>query len=167
VHTIIELLGDAEFWVAVAFVIFVAGMGYLGVHRMIAKSLDERAGRIKAELDEARKLKDEAAQLLAQYQRKRQEAEGEAQEIIAGAKAEAERLAIEAKAKIEEFVARRTKMAETKIAQAEAQAAADVRAAAADAAVAAAEKILAQETKGSLAAELIAKGIEDVRKKLN
>ena len=166
-HTILELLGDAEFWVAVAFVIFVAGMGYLGVHRMVAKSLDERAGRIKAELDEARKLKDEAAQLLAQYQRKRQEAEGEAQEIIAGAKAEAERLAIEAKAKIEEFVARRTKMAETKIAQAEAQAAADVRAAAADAAVAAAEKILSAETKGQLGGELIAKGIEDVRKKLN
>ncbi|MBI3705439.1 MAG: ATP F0F1 synthase subunit B [Rhizobiales bacterium] len=160
-------MGDAEFWVAVAFVIFVAGMGYLGVHRMIAKSLDDRAGRIKAELDEARKLKDEAAQLLAHYQRKRQEAEGEAQEIVAGAKSEAERLAVEAKAKIEEFVARRTKMAETKIAQAEAQAAADVRAAAADAAVAAAEKILTRETKGTLAAGLIAKGIEDIRKKLN
>ena len=166
-HAIVELLSDAEFWVAVAFVIFVAGMGYLGVHRMIAKSLDERADRIKAELDEARKIKDEAAQLLAQYQRKRQEAEGEAQEIIAGAKAEAERLAVEAKAKIEEFVARRTKMAETKIAQAEAQAAADVRSAAAEAAVAAAEKILAQEASGKLANELIAKGIEDVRKKLN
>jgi F-type H+-transporting ATPase subunit b len=167
VHTIVELLGDAEFWVAVAFVIFVAVMGYLGVHRMVAKSLDDRAAGIKAELDEARKLKDEAAQLLADYQRKRQEAEGEAQEIIAGAKAEAERLAAEAKTKIEEFVARRTKMAETKIAQAEAQAAADVRAAAAEAAVAAAEKILAQETKGNLAAELIARGIDDVRKKLN
>jgi F-type H+-transporting ATPase subunit b len=167
VQTIVKLLGDAEFWVAVAFVIFVAGMGYLGVHRMVAKSLDERAGRIKAELDEARKLKDEAAQLLAQYQRKRQEAESEAQEIIAGAQAEAERLAVEAKAKIEEFIARRTKMAETKIAQAEAQAAADVRSAAADAAVAAAEQILTQETKGSLAAGLIAQGIEDIRKKLN
>lgn len=164
---IFELLGDAEFWVAVAFVIFVAGMGYLGVHKMVAKSLDERADKIKAELDEARKLKDEAAQLLAEYQRKRQEAEAEAQDIIAGAKAEAERLAIEAKAKIEEFIARRTKMAETKIAQAEAQATADVRAAAADAAIAAAETILTQETKGKLAGELIAKGIEDVRKKLN
>jgi F-type H+-transporting ATPase subunit b len=167
VEEITELLGDAEFWVAVAFVLFVAGMGYLGVHKMVAKSLDERADKIKAELDEARKLKDEAAQLLAEYQRKRQEAEAEAQDIIAGAKAEADRLAIEAKAKIEEFVARRTKMAETKIAQAEAQATADVRAAAADAAVAAAEKILTQETKGQLAGELIAKGIDDVRKKLN
>ena len=163
----LKLLNDAEFWVAVAFVIFVAGMGYLGVHRMIAKSLDDRAARIKAELDEARKLKDEAAALLADYQRKRQQAEAEAQDIITGAKAEAERMAIEAKAKIEEFVARRTKMAETKITQAEAQAAADVRAAAAEAAVAAAERILTQEAKGSLAGELIAKGIEDVRKKLN
>ncbi|MFN3655704.1 MAG: ATP F0F1 synthase subunit B [Pseudolabrys sp.] len=161
------MLNSPEFWVAVAFVIFVAGMGYLGVHRMIAKSLDERADRIKAELDEARRLKDEAAQLLAEYQRKRGAAESEAQEIVAGAKAEAERMAIEAKTRIEEFVARRTKMAETKIAQAEQQAAADVRSAAAEAAVAAAEKILAQEAKGPLAGELIAKGIEDVRKKLN
>ena len=105
--------------------------------------------------------------MLADYHRKRGEAESEAQEIIAGAKAEAERLATEAKVKIEEFVARRTKMAEVKIAQAEAHAAADVRSAAADAAVAAAERILAQQAKGPLAGELIAKGIEDVRKKLN
>src|SRR5471030_3211767 len=162
-----HLLMETETWVALAFICFVAGLGYIGVHKMLAKSLDERSDRISAELDEARKLKDDAAQLLAEYQRKRQEAEGEAQQIIAGAKAEAERLAIEAKAKIEEFVARRTKMAETKIAQAEAQATADVRAAAADAAIAAAEKILTAETKGKLAGELIAKGIEDVRKKLN
>ena len=161
------MLHEAEFWVALGFLVFLGVMGYVGVHRKIAESLDSRATRIKAELDEARKLRDEAAQLLADYQRKRGEAEQEAAGIIEGAKAEAERLAIEAKAKIEEFVARRTKMAEVKIAQAEAQAAADVRAAAADAAVAAAEKILAQQTKGPLAGELIAKGIEDVRKKLN
>ena len=162
------MLMEAETWVALAFVVFVSGLGFIGVHRILAKSLDERSARIKAELDEARKLKDEAAALLLSYQRKRQEAEGEAQDIIAGAKAEAERMAADAKAKIEEFVARRTKMAETKIAQAEAQAAADVRAAAADAAVAAAEKILTAETaKGPLAGELIAKGIDDVRKKLN
>jgi len=161
------MLMEAEFWVALGFFMFLALLGYVGVHRMIGKSLDERAGRIKAELDEARKLKDDAAQLLADYQRKRGEAESEAQEIIAGAKAEAERLAVEAKAKIEEFVSRRTKMAEIKIAQAEAQAAADVRSAAADAAVAAAAKVLSQEAKGKLAGELIAKGIDDVRKKLN
>ena len=160
-------LHEAEFWVALGFLVFVGLMGYLGVHRQITKSLDERAARIKADLDEARKLKEEATALLADYERKRSEAEHEAQDIIAGAQAEAARLATDAKAKVEEFVSRRTKMAETKIAQAEAQAAAEVRAAAADAAVAAAEKILSQETKGKLAAELIAKGIEDLRKKLN
>lgn len=161
------MLHEAEFWVALGFFVFVGLLGYLGVHRMLAKSLDDRAARIKAELDEARQLKEEAAALLADYRRKRQEAESEAQDIIEGAKAEAERLAAEAKSKVEDFVARRTQMAETKIAQAEAQAAAEVRGAAAEAAVAAAEKILAQETKGKLAAELIAKGIEDLRKKLN
>ncbi len=162
-----ELFFDAEVWVTIAFILFVGGMAYIGVPKMIAKSLDERGARIKAELDEARRLRDEAAALLADYKRKRGEAEGEAQQIVAGAKAEAERLAIEAKAKVEDFVARRTQIAETKIAQAEAQALADVRAAAAEAAVAAAEKILAEEAKGKLAAELIAKGIDDVRKKLN
>jgi F-type H+-transporting ATPase subunit b len=158
---------EAETWVALAFIVFVSGLGYLGVHRMLVKSLDDRSARIKSELDEARKLKDEAAQLLAEYQGKRRSAENEAQDIISGAKAEAERLAVEAKVRIEDFVARRTAMAETKIAQAEAQAAADVRSAAAEAAIAAAEKILSAETKGKLAGELIAKGIEDVRKKLN
>ncbi len=161
------MLMTAEFWVALGFIVFLGLLGYLGVHRMVGKSLDDRAERIKAELDEARKLKDDAAALLAEYQRKRQEAESEAQEIIAGANAEAERLAAEAKSKVEEFVARRTEMAQAKIAQAEAQAAADVRAAAADAAVAAAEKILSAETRGKLAGELVARGIEDVRKKLN
>jgi len=165
--TIVELLKDPEIWVTVAFVIFVGGLGYIGVHRMMAKSLDERSARIKAEIDEARKLKDEAVQLLAEYQRKRQAAESEAQDIIAGAKAEAELLATEAKTRIEDFVARRTALAETKISQAEAQAAADVRSAAAEAAIVAAEKILSAETKGKLAVELIAKGIEDVRKKFN
>ena len=161
------MLMEAEFWVALGFFVFLGLLGYLGVHRKLTQSLDDRAARIKAELDEARRLKDEAAQLLADYQRKRGEAEGEAREIVTSAKAEAERLAVEAKGKVEEFVARRTKMAETKIAQAEAQALADVRGAAAEAAVAAAEKILSEETKGNLAAQLIAKGIDDVRKKLN
>jgi len=161
------MLFEPELWVTVAFLILLAIFGYIGVHRMTTKALDDRTARIKGELDEARRLKDEAIQLLAEYQRKAQTAEKEAEDIIAGAKAEAERLAMEAKAKIEDFVTRRTKLAETKIAQAEAQAAADVRSAAADAAVAAAEKILSAEAKGNLAAELIAKGIEDVRKKLN
>ncbi|HEY6834525.1 MAG TPA: ATP F0F1 synthase subunit B [Pseudolabrys sp.] len=161
------MLQDTEVWVTLAFLVFAGVLIYVGVPKLVTKALDERAARIKAELDEARKLKEEAAQLLAEYERRRHEAESEAEGIISGAKAEAERMAIEAKVKIEEFVARRTKMAETKIAQAEAQAAADVRIAAAEAAVAAAERILTLEAKGERANALIAKGIEDVRKKLN
>ena len=161
------MIHSAEFWVALGFFFFLGLLGYLGVHKMMAKALDDRAARIKAELEEARKLREDAAQLLADYERKRQEAESEAQGIIAGAQAEAERMAANAKVKVEEFVSRRTKMAETKIAQAEAQAAADVRAAAAEAAIAAAEKILAQETKGKLGDDLIAKGIADLSKRLN
>jgi F-type H+-transporting ATPase subunit b len=158
---------DAEFWVAVAFFLFLGILGYFEVHKMVVKLLDERRDRIKAELDEARRLKEEAQALLVQYQNKQQEAEREAQAIVESAKAEAERLADEAKTKAEEFVARRTKMAENKIAQAEAQALADVRAAAAEAAVAAAETVLARSVKGKVADELLEKGIEDVKAKLN
>jgi F-type H+-transporting ATPase subunit b len=162
-----EILSEPEFWVAVGFFIFAGVLVYVGVPTMITRSLDDRAKRIKAELDEARRLKEEAQGLLAEYQRKQHEAEDEAQAIIAGAKAEAERIAAEAKTKMEEFVARRTKMAETKIAQAEAQAVADVRAAAAEAAVTAAETILTQSVKGKVADDLLAKGIGDVKAKLN
>jgi F-type H+-transporting ATPase subunit b len=158
---------NAEFWVAVAFVIFVALMIYMGLHRSILDALDQRGARIKAELDEALRLKEEAQKLLAEYQRRHGEAERDAEAIIASARTEAERVAAEAKTKMEDFIARRTKMAETKIAQAEAQALADVRAAAADAAVAAAATILTESTKGKVADDLIARGIRDVKAKLN
>jgi F-type H+-transporting ATPase subunit b len=158
---------EAEFWVAVAFIIFIGTLVYLGVHRRLLKGIDGRRERITAELDEARRLRSEAEALLATYQRKQHEAEQEAQAIIAGAEAEAKRLTTEAEAKIEEFIARHTKMAEGKIAQAEAQALADVRSAAAEAAAAAAETILSHTVKDKVADDLIAKGIADVKGKLN
>ena len=163
----LEALQEGENWVALAFVLFLGLLVYLGVHRWIADTLDQRQARIKAELDEARRLREEAQALLAEFERKGREVEGEAAAIIASAKAEAERLAVEAKARMEDFVVRRTKMAEAKIAQAEAQALADVRSAAADAAVAAAEKILTSTARGKVAEDLLAQGIEDVRKKFN
>ncbi|MEX0841093.1 MAG: ATP F0F1 synthase subunit B, partial [Xanthobacteraceae bacterium] len=142
-------------------------LGYAGVHKKIAQALDERRDRIKAELDEALRLREEAHQLLLHYQNKQRAAEAEAGLIIGAAKAEAERMALDAKAKMEEFVARRTKMAETKIAQAEAQALAEVRTAAAEAGVAAAEKILRDAAKGKVAGDLLESGIEAVKDKLN
>jgi F-type H+-transporting ATPase subunit b len=156
-----------EFWVAVAFLIFIGVLIYAGVHRKVIEALDHRAARIKAELDDARRLRDEAAALLAEYRRRQQDAEREAEAIVAEARADAERIAAEARAKMEEFIQRRTKVAETKIGQAEVQALAEVRAAAADAAVAAAEKLLTQATKGKIAEDLVAKGIEAVKTKLN
>src|SRR3954454_11852047 len=156
-----------ETWVAIAFVILMLLFAYLGIHRTVLTALDKRADRIKAELDDARRLKEEAAKLLADYKSKRTSAEREAAEIIANAKAEAERIAAEAKTKMEDFVARRTKTAEGKIALAEAKAIADVRSAAANAAVAAASTILSQSVKGSVADDLLSKGIAEVRAKLN
>ena len=158
---------EGEFWVIVAFVIFIGVLIKVGAHRTIVGGLDSRATRIKGELEEAKRVRDEAQALLAEYQRKRGDADREAEAIVSAARAEAERLAAEAKTKVEEFVARRTKMAETKIAQAEAQALADVRSAAADAAVAAAEKILAETAKGKVGDDLIAQGIRDLKAKLN
>lgn len=158
---------QAEFWVAVAFVILMGVFGWFGIHRTILKSLDNRSQRIKQELNDARRLRDEAAALLADYKARHASAEREAADIITSAKEEAERIAAEAKTKMEDFVARRTKTAESKIALAEAQAVADVRAAAADAAVTAATTILSQSVKGSVADDLIAKGIGEVRSKLN
>jgi F-type H+-transporting ATPase subunit b len=156
-----------ETWVAIGFVCFVALLAYIGAHRKLFDALDQRRARIQAELDEASRLRQEAEALLAEFERKGRAAESEAAAIIESAKAEAERLAGEAKLRMEDFVARRTKMAEAKIAQAEAQALAEVRSAAADAAVAAAEKLLATAAKGKVAVDLVARGIEDVKNKFN
>ena len=158
---------EAEAWVAVAFVLFLGILVYVGAHRRVIDGIDQRQARIKAELEEARRLREEAQALLVEYQRKRHDADREAVAIIATANAEAERLAAEGKTRLEDFVARRTKMAETKIAQAEAQALSDVRSSAADAAVAAAEKILTAAAKGKVAEDLIAQGVADVKAKLN
>jgi len=160
------MFAEPEFWVAVAFVILMGIFAYIGVHRTILTTLDHRSERIRSELEDAQRLKQDAAKLLAEYKARRATAEREAADIVASAKTEAERIAAEAKAKMEDFVARRTKTAESKIALAEAQALADVRAAAADAAVAAASTILSQTVKGEVAEDLLAKGITEAREKL-
>jgi F-type H+-transporting ATPase subunit b len=158
---------EPETWVAIAFVILMGVFAWLGVHRTVLTALDHRSERIKAELDDARRLKDEAAKVLAEYKARRASAEREAEDIVTNARAEAERIAADAKTKMEDFVARRTKTAESKIALAEAQALADVRAAAAEAAVTAASTILSQSVKGQVADDLLTKGIAEVRQKLN
>src|ERR1700736_5116657 len=110
------MFAEPEFWVAVAFLILMGVFAYFGVHRTVLKALDHRSERIKAELDDARRLREEAAKLLAEYKARPPSGEREAQDIIAAEKIEAERIAAEAKTKMEDFVARRTKTAESKIA---------------------------------------------------
>ena len=161
------MIFNPEFWVAVAFVLFFGVLGYFGVHKMLLGGLDAHRDRVRAELDEARKLREEAQQILADYQSRQGAIAAEAEAIIAAGRAEAERLAAEGHAKVEEFVARRTKFAENKIAQAEAQAMAEVRRAAAEAAAKAAERILATDVKGKTADDLIAAGIAEVKTQLN
>ncbi|MFD1703160.1 ATP F0F1 synthase subunit B [Methylopila henanensis] len=160
-------MGTPEFWVLVAFVIFLGLLVYLGVPGKILGALDNRAVKIRAELDEARALREEASRVLADYARKREQAEREAEQLIADAKTEAERVAADAKIKAEQFVARRTAQAEQKIAFAEAQAVSEVRSAAADAAVAAASRVLGAQAQGPLGDQLFDKGLSDVRAKLN
>ncbi len=154
---------DAEFWVSVAFVIFVGVLAYFRVHTKIAGSLDARAERIKKDLAEAANLRAEAQALLASFEKKKGEAEAEAAAIIKQAETEAELIAREAHDRVTEFIRRRTKQAEEKITAAETAAAAQVRAAAADAATKAAEIVLKAEAKGAFGEKLITNGIADLK----
>ena len=161
------MLYEPEFWVAVAFAIFFAIVWKAGGLTALTQGLDARGKRVQAELDEARRLREEAAGVLADYRRRREEAEREAEAIIAAAREEAERTSRDAHERMTDFVARRTAAAEAKIAQAESQAFARVRAAAAEAAVRVSETILREEVKGEKGQELLARSLADVRAKLH
>lgn len=160
------MFASAEFWVAVAFVIFWGILFYYGVPSRILGSLDNRSKRIASELAEAQRLRQDAEMLLKEFEAKRAAAEREAAEIVSAAREEAEQLAREMQEKMAEFVKRRTAAAETKIALAETQAAAEVRAAAVDAAVKASEHVMRSQLAGPAAEELVAKSLGDVRTKL-
>jgi F-type H+-transporting ATPase subunit b len=157
----------AEFWVAVAFVAFALILVYYKVPRLIAKSLDDRAESIRKELDEARRLREEAQALFTDYQAKHRNVGEEAQAIVAHAKREADAFAQETREALKDTLERRTKLAEDKIARAEAQAVDEVRAAAVDMAVTAAERILREKAAGAGGAALIDQGIRDLKGRLN
>ena len=158
---------DATFYALVALLIFLAGMLYLKVPGMIASALDARAEHISNELADARRLREEAQQLLAEYQRKRKEAEKEAESIIASAEHEARALAADAQKKTEEYVIRRTAMAEQKIAQAESQAVQEVKFSAVDLAISATEAILADKLTGKTSDDYFSKSLAEVKSRLN
>jgi F-type H+-transporting ATPase subunit b len=137
-----EFLHDAEFWVLVAAVIFVIAV-FRPASRALTGGLDARAARIRGELDEARRLREEAERLVAEYRAKEREAGAEAEAIVAHAKQEAERIAAQSARDLDQALKRREQLAEERIAQAEAKALAEVRAAAIDVAIAAARDVIA------------------------
>lgn len=158
---------DNTFFAFLALVIFLGIVVWAGAHKTAGKMLDDRSAQISRELSDARRLREEAEALLAEYKQKRIDAEKEAGEIIARAKSDATLYAEEAKKKLSEAIERRTKQAETKIAQAEAAAAKDVRARAADLAVAAAATLLKDGMKGKGGESLVAESIAAVKSRLN
>jgi F-type H+-transporting ATPase subunit b len=158
---------DATFYAFVGLILFLALIAYLKVPGMMAKGLDARAEKIQNELAEAKRLREEAQHLLAEYQRKRKDAEAEAASIVAAAEREASLLTAEAKQKTEEYVTRRTALSEQKIKQAEADAINAVRAAAVDLAVAAAEKVIVAKADAATGKALFDNAIGEVKTRLN
>lgn len=162
----LALLQNAEFWVGVAFVLFVLLLVRFKVPGMILGALDARGQKIQAQLDEATHLREEAQTLLAQIRTQREETERSAAAMLENARAEAQRLQAEAKANLDEQIERRARLAERKIATAEAQAAAQVKAAAAELAAETAERVLAARLNTAGADPLIDAAIADLGAKL-
>ena len=162
-----EFFHHAENWVLVSFVLFIALLVYLKVPATVGKSLDDRSAKIAKELDDAKALRVEAEKLLAEYKKKRADAEKEAADIIAAARSESEAYAIDARRKLSELLTRRQAQAEQKITQAEASAVKEVRSHATELATAAAAHVLAQTSKGKTGEILIAESIAAVKSRLN
>lgn len=158
---------DPTFWVAVAFVIFLAIALWLKAHKALLAALDGRIARIKSELDEAQSLREDAQKMLAESKRKQRDALGEAEKIIERAKEERERMQRAAEKDLKQSLARRAQQAEEKIAQAEAAALKEVRDQAVDVAMAATAHLLAEQLDKKRAAGLIDQSIDELAGKLN
>ena len=160
-------LSNAELWVAVGLLLFFGILVFVGVPKLLAGALDAKGAKIQAELDEAARLRAESEALLAQNRQEKAEAEAQAAEMLAAAEADARRMEVETRERLEESLARRQQMAERKIAQAEAQAAAEVKAAAVELAAAAAERILADRLAASSTDPLADAAIDQIGSRLN
>lgn len=158
---------DATFWVAVCVLLFFALLLWKGAFKSMGKALDDRAGKIESELNEARRLREEAQALLASYQRKQKEAEEQAESIVAQARKDAEAMAARSRAELAERLERRAAQAEAKIANAESQAIAEVRARAAERAISGAEDILKKQMSPTDHTKMVKDGIAGMGKALN
>lgn len=154
-----ELLNEAETWVGVGLILFLLILVYFKVPGLAGRTLDARSAKIKSTLDEAEHLRAEAAALLASLKAKRGDAERQAAQMLADAELEAKRLEAEAKVRLEEQIARRSALADRRIANAESAALADVKAAAADMAAQAAESLLAARLQGATSDPMLDRAI--------
>lgn len=161
------MLHDPTFWVATAFVAFIGLLIYLKLPGKIGGALDERAEKIKADIEEAEKLREEAQKLLADYQKKQRDAQKEAENIVTAAKEEAERLAKQGEQRLKDSLARREKQAMDRLAQAEATALEQVKSHTVDVAMAATRQVLADSIKGGKAEALIDDAISALPGKLH
>lgn len=160
-------LHNTNFVVLIAFLVFVAVVFYFKVPGMIGGALDNRASGIKAELDEARALREEAQTLLASYERKQKEVQEQAERIVAHAKTDAADAAEQAKLDLEKSIARRLAAAQDQIASAEAAAVKEVRDQAVTIAVAAANRVIAKQMTAAEGNKLIDAAIAEVEAKLH
>ncbi|SLN29347.1 ATP synthase subunit b precursor [Pseudoruegeria aquimaris] len=160
-------LGNTDFIVTLAFLLFIAVLFYFKVPGMIGGMLDKRADDIKSELDEARALREEAQTVLASYERKQREVQEQAERIVAHAREEAKLAAEAAKKDLEASIKRRMAAAEDQIASAEASAVKEVRDTAVNVAVAAAAEVVAKQMTAAEGNALIDAAIKDVSAKLH
>jgi len=158
---------DPAFWVAVCVGLFFLVLAWKGAFKAMGQSLDARADQIRADLEEAKRLREEAQALLASYHRKQKEAEDQAEEIVRQARSDAENMAVKARKDLSERLERRAAMAEAKIANAEAQALAEVKAKAADIAIDAAKDLLKSNMSASEKAKFVKAGISQMGNLLN
>jgi F-type H+-transporting ATPase subunit b len=161
-----EMFHDPEFWVALAIVV-IAVAAFRPLMRRIGASLDERAAKIRVQIEEARKLREDAQALLAQYQTKQREAMAEAEAIISQARTDAARMKADAEKELTAAIERRKQQALDRIAQSEAQAVKDVRNTAIDVALAAAEKLIRDNVGQSQKQALADQAIAELPKRLN
>ena len=161
-----ELLTSAHFWVGIAFVVFLLILVFAGVHKLAWKTLGDAGDKVRAQLDEANRLREEAEVLLARIQADREASEKLSAEILANAEEQAKRLQVEAQERLVEQIERRGQLAERRIATAEAQAAAEVKAAAGDLAAQMAEQVLAARIAGAKSDPLIDAAIGQLAGKL-
>jgi len=161
------MLHSPETWVAAAFVIFIAVLLYFRVPKLIAQQLDKRSDEISQQLEEARRLREEAQSLLAKWQRRQRQADDEANEIIRQAEANAQRSAEETKAQLEETLKRREQQTADKIAQAETRAVNEVRSVAVDVATEVARRLIQEELDKKTADKLIDDSVQSIDKSLH